>query len=1665
MKGGHTLMLKEQIEQLFEVNSNYQNPEQAVNQASSLDSLSSDLYTDSNRFIYELLQNADDSCKDGSLVKVWIKLFDDNLVVAHTGSAFSDKDVRGICNVNNGTKKSDPNKTGYKGIGFKAVFGQSKKVTIFSENEYFSFDSSYQHEWQWSGTQKEWEEENDRKFELPWQIIPISTPKEEISSEIDQFIQNVEANVATIIKISKVNLEQTKEAIKEISDNVNTFIFLKSICEITFEVVAKDIIKINRENEHVITVQKNEESATRWLAKERNLQIPKEVMELLKDERNIPKKLLEATSIQLTLAAKIGINGLSKLVKTDKKLYSYLPTEESKYDLPVLVNTSFLTTANRENLHVSSKWNQWIFREIAIKLFEWIAELVQGKYALQAYHLLPTEICSDSLGKSFNQGFSEALETTPFVLCDDGGLLKIDKVIIDSTDLSNKKFVERRALIEYIECKYDKEITHTRNFSSMKQFESKLKQLGAKVFNWIELSDFLLSCEYQKTFLIENNIELIKYLKNVAEDEKVTGVSNYSLEVVPFLYSHKNKLISPNRVCFPEPSDLSWNNLDSELDFIHQEIYNWLVGDIETRQWLEKIGVVEKTDVTYITQSLIPKIDTYVRQDNAIEVINGLFRLHLKGEITNELFVQLETIKLLTTKGELVPANQCYLSDSYHPRLPIETILEHTNFVDDIYYEKSDSGKDEWKQFFLKLKVQEGITLMKNTNVSELEPAYRRNGDQSYKPFMTTFFVDEYKDLVSFSNIKYTIDDAVFATHFWQDVIDNYTIQDFSNLAVGYWGNVGYPGRTTGNPIENYIPWFIKNMCCIPTSQNKCELASDVFLNIPEIVKITGEYLPVFNQTELTQDWKSFFKFKTDFVLNDYLEVLTQIWNDTEEEMIKLDNKERIQQIYLCLLNLCENFSSDDIATIEAWSQENYLLTTNDTITKCSELKYFIDGNESVFQSQYEFIAISAENRRHPSLEKLLECFGVQIFRQSQFKLEYSQLEECSELFRKLKAIIPLLVEWIEQENAQDTRENNIDIMTEKLLDLKIFQSRTLKITYDDTYLVKNINTHFIDNQLYLTEPWNSNSVLLSLPDRLANYFGLIGHDRKIEFLIRSTTEEMRDYLNQENIKISERLFDLVEESLGTYDEELNQGERPSPNTNHITNRNYDSKQVAESLVKRAVENIISYLNQLPEYDCSGHFQIAPSIIGGITKNEIDVTIVARPSDGGKVLLYYTSEFDVLNYVNAELWYEDGLNFPKKMSMGQLLENTEVNRIPLPRLEITEGEIADLANQERSETFEYSAVPDNPQKIAQTLSSFANHLGGKVVFGINYNRLGPNEIIGLSREFKMNEIMEQAITLLNPVPNVVFNWVDHEEKLLFVIEVSKHQESVNCEGVKYIRESAENIPESNHIVEKRTLMEADYSKTIAVIIAVENYDTSINGGIPSVKYAKKDAFAFKEMLETSLGVEQEDIYMYIDNQALKSRLKMDLRNLFQMLTKTDRLIFYYAGHGFHDGASNYLATYDTYKESLTETSISLRKLLLDPLMKSECNNALIFIDACASKVKVDSERGILSDLQSEEFTTVTHKYPYYAIFLSCQNEESSFSSDVLENGIWTYHLVNALKGNQKEILKDGNILTDIDLKKYLSDSVPKYTKQELQKEQHPKSIFDSQYENVIVKFP
>jgi hypothetical protein len=76
------LSLRVSVEDLFAKNTDYKYPEQAINQAESLKSLSSDLYTDNIRFIYELIQNADDAQAIHVILTILDKKY---LIIAHDG--------------------------------------------------------------------------------------------------------------------------------------------------------------------------------------------------------------------------------------------------------------------------------------------------------------------------------------------------------------------------------------------------------------------------------------------------------------------------------------------------------------------------------------------------------------------------------------------------------------------------------------------------------------------------------------------------------------------------------------------------------------------------------------------------------------------------------------------------------------------------------------------------------------------------------------------------------------------------------------------------------------------------------------------------------------------------------------------------------------------------------------------------------------------------------------------------------------------------------------------------------------------------------------------------------------------------------------------------------------------------------------------------------------------------------------------------------------------------------------------------------------------------------------------------------------------------------------------------------------------------------------------
>lgn len=1287
--------LKEIVTNIYGINSNYEYPEQAINQAESLKSLSSDLYTDSKRFIYELLQNADDSAVNGQLVKVEIKLFDNILVVAHNGKAFEELDIKGICGINNGTKKSSIEKTGYKGIGFKSVFGQSDKVTIFSNGEYFKFDANHKFGWRgiWNSSKEEWEERNNRKFIFPWHIIPIYTFEQEIEQDIQTFLKT-DWTIATIIELFKK--DDVQNAIEELSSNVNMFLFLKNIDSIKFTVEQTIKISIDRKKTDEYTLYKNKEMVSQWLIKTVHIKVTEELKISLQNERNIPDKLLQTDKIELTMAIQKGKDGLKKLATNESLLYAYLPTDEKRYSLPILVNTTFLMSANRESLHTDSKWNQWLFKSISLELFKWIALLIKGEYSYQAYQLIPNKLSmNDELSKYYNRGIDEAIDTIPFILSENNNLLKVKEAIIDSTLLSEKIFMSSEVIKNFVIYKIGSDNTIVEKpFIINTGFNSLLEKIGVAIFTWKDIPAFFAFEDFLSEHTVDKNIKLIQYFKNESEI-KDSVIDEKKLKSWAFIFDHKNKLNHPNNVYFPTHDDINWNNPQSSISFLHRDIQVWLLEKQKIREWLEKLGVVEKTDITFLEKTIIPNSQNHITLDNAIETIQTIYRLYKKEKI-EYLLAQLVHLKLLTKTGSLVSASRCYFSDKYNPKLKIEENINDNIFLSDKYLEVLSDDKDEIKRFFKCMGVQEEISIFTIEEKTSkeilidyygLEKEYFNLADKKFSPFVTTFTADTYQDINTLSFLLKT-DSFQFSKLFWNTVIQNIDFISIQKMPRAYWGNLGYPGRITGNLVGSYLKWHVQNIRCIPTKKELCEKSTLVFINSEEITELAGKYLHVFDSAvELMQDWKAFFSFKTELQLEDYLELLTAIFNDkTDDNRLKDSNKKRNQQIFKQLLLQSSNWDTEKIDKVKSWSKSAFLMDEDFNIVEIKHLKYYVDGDNSIFQNIYQFIGLNEENKTHQNIENLLEYLGIEILRQDHFDIEVEGDKLDSDLKNKLENIFPYLENWIVKVNSEFSTEL-LKELREKLERLAIFEATKLSLSYDGNIL-KMVHLHLDQNELLVTKPWSSNKVLISLPKFLCDYFNLKGYEDKLGFLLKEDDfSEINEYFVNEGIEVPE-IQVLINEpkqevepnvtlpkietpqalaSMGiTNADEFEKIKHSHPNLFHNITPTQEMYVAAQKLIERAIANIKAHLIKLDEYECEDIEQTAPTVLGGIIKNGKEISVVARPSDDGKIVIgYYESEIPVLELDGNELWYEDGKSKAKQLTLGVLLKKTEITRIPV----------------------------------------------------------------------------------------------------------------------------------------------------------------------------------------------------------------------------------------------------------------------------------------------------------------------------------------------------------------------------------------------------------------
>ena len=268
-------------------------------------------------------------------------------------------------------------------------------------------------------------------------------------------------------------------------------------------------------------------------------------------------------------------------------------------------------------------------------------------------------------------------------------------------------------------------------------------------------------------------------------------------------------------------------------------------------------------------------------------------------------------------------------------------------------------------------------------------------------------------------------------------------------------------------------------------------------------------------------------------------------------------------------------------------------------------------------------------------------------------------------------------------------------------------------------------------------------------------------------------------------------------------------------------------------------------------------------------------------------------------------------------------------------------------------------------------------------------------------------------------------------------------------GVNRIRIRATDT--SGRVTEKElVVLREEQSHTIwAVVIGIDTYPR-----IPKLKYAVKDAQAFYQLLVEHNRIPAEKIIFITNEQASLTNLRSALgTKLKQNAGRDDMVIIYFAGHGATerdamspdgDGLEKYILPYDANPQDLYATALPMREI--SHILNRIQSERLVFIaDACysgASGGRTVGVEGFRANISDGFLSRIARGKGRVIITASGANEVSA-ENDQLQHGVFTYYLIEGLKG-RADYDNDGLITVD-EAYRYVSDTVPGATAQE----QHP----------------
>ena len=224
-------------------------------------------------------------------------------------------------------------------------------------------------------------------------------------------------------------------------------------------------------------------------------------------------------------------------------------------------------------------------------------------------------------------------------------------------------------------------------------------------------------------------------------------------------------------------------------------------------------------------------------------------------------------------------------------------------------------------------------------------------------------------------------------------------------------------------------------------------------------------------------------------------------------------------------------------------------------------------------------------------------------------------------------------------------------------------------------------------------------------------------------------------------------------------------------------------------------------------------------------------------------------------------------------------------------------------------------------------------------------------------------------------------------------------------------------------------------RSYAVVVGISRYQN-----LPDkwqLRFPERDAQSIYTILISPEGgnFKAENVHLLAGSKATLSAVRHEIDDWLPSVARDgDRVLIYFAGHGFLYEGKGYLAPYDFDRGRVAATGYPMDELGAVVGGKIHARSKILLTDACHSGAispeDTASLNHALSNLQSSLFSLTASR-----------DREQSFESPDLEggHGVFTYYVVKGMEGEADNSPRDGMVTAD-ELAEYVHTQVREATK-------------------------